>query len=247
MLYYNNTAEILQAMNFMEIIKAFETSDKKVRFYFEESTQKHYAFMMDLARLLMLPNNSQNVSNKIWKEYRFKFPTGTVGASGWWVNEYGINQMIFASDHPNAVDIQRWVFEEVLPAIRRDGAYVAPDITQPQAIAVKEKLDRILDTPDPWKAMYTKEFCDRVFGWFGAQFYWDFCYYFLTVEERCKLNSVRSKTDKIHQYLEPVTRDRLTPRIHELNALVGSSRTKESFLVAYQNLYGRGWQGELEF
>jgi hypothetical protein len=111
------------------------------------------------------------------------------------------------------------------------------------ASASHAALDRILDVPDPWKKMYEKEFCDRVFSWFGAQFYWDFCYQWMTTEERCKLNVLNpDRKKRIHQFIEPETRDRLKPRVHELNALVGGSTSREDFLRSYQNLYGGGWQ-----
>lgn len=48
------------------------------------------------------------------------------------VNEPGLYELIFRSDKPEAVRFRRWVFEEVLPAIRETGGYVgqADAITQ---------------------------------------------------------------------------------------------------------------------
>jgi hypothetical protein len=110
----------------------------------------------------------------------------------------------------------------------------------------------ILDHADPWKRLYEKQMCDRAFSWFGCSFYWQFCYAFFTHEERCKheqLNPIMrgGRKYKIHQFLEPETRERLKPRIIELGALLGASRSKQAFLTNYANLYGFGWQQELDF
>lgn len=122
----------------------------------------------------------------------------------------------------------------------------------PQAQA---KIDRILNSPDPWRKLYEKEFCDRAFKWFGGRFYWDFCYCWMTPEEKAKherlnpilrnLNGQTGRKYKIHQLIDFETRDRLTPRIRELAVLIGSNPTKERFLNGYCNLYGQGWQLEL--
>jgi len=39
-------------------------------------------------------------------------------------NEYNLYRLIFRSDKPEATAFQDWVFEEVLPAIRKTGGYV---------------------------------------------------------------------------------------------------------------------------
>jgi len=42
------------------------------------------------------------------------------------VNEPGIYNVIFRSDKPEAKNFKRWITHEVLPSIRKHGAYVAP-------------------------------------------------------------------------------------------------------------------------
>jgi prophage antirepressor-like protein len=45
-----------------------------------------------------------------------------------WVNEYGLTQLALSLKTPKARRYQRWVFEEVLPAIHRTGTYsVSPE------------------------------------------------------------------------------------------------------------------------
>jgi hypothetical protein len=45
------------------------------------------------------------------------------------VNEPGLYRLISRSDKPEAVRFQDWVFEEVLPSIRKTGSY---SVRQPQ-------------------------------------------------------------------------------------------------------------------
>ena len=44
-----------------------------------------------------------------------------------WVNESGFYAMLLGSRKPQCVTFQRWVLQEVLPSIRRSGAYVCPE------------------------------------------------------------------------------------------------------------------------
>jgi len=46
------------------------------------------------------------------------------------VNESGLYRLIFRSDKPEAARFQSWVFEEVLPQIRKTGTYAAPAVPQ---------------------------------------------------------------------------------------------------------------------
>lgn len=49
------------------------------------------------------------------------------------INESGVYSLIFSSRLESAKKFKRWVTAEVLPAIRRQGAYIAPQV-QPQGI-----------------------------------------------------------------------------------------------------------------
>jgi hypothetical protein len=44
-----------------------------------------------------------------------------------WVDESGFYAMLLGSRKPQCVTFQRWVLQEVLPSIRRSGAYVCPE------------------------------------------------------------------------------------------------------------------------
>lgn len=64
------------------------------------------------------------------------------------VSEAGFYKLVLKSRKPEAKAFQRWVTHEVLPALRRDGAYVASDGTEDDAtlmaralIAAKRQMD----------------------------------------------------------------------------------------------------------
>lgn len=56
------------------------------------------------------------------------------------INEPGLYSVIMRSDKPEAKDFKRWVTHEVLPSIRRTGAYVSPAMTQAQLLAAQAQV-----------------------------------------------------------------------------------------------------------
>jgi prophage antirepressor-like protein len=127
----------------MASLSSFESSlGSKVRFV--EFEGKHYANGFDCAKSLGFSNPSRDIQNNVWKEYRFKFNGDqSVGQPGWWLNEYGVHQLLFASQHPKAVEFQRWVFEEVLPKLRASGGYIMPTATSAQLEALHETITQL--------------------------------------------------------------------------------------------------------
>lgn len=60
------------------------------------------------------------------------------------VSESGLYNVILRSDKPEAKKFKRWVTHEVLPAIRRHGAYLTP-----------AKLEEMMNDPDAWIKVLT--------------------------------------------------------------------------------------------
>lgn len=56
---------------------------------------------------------------------------------GWLINESGLYSLILSSKLPNAKKFKKWVTGEVLPSIRKHGAYLTPD-----------KVEEVLLNPD---------------------------------------------------------------------------------------------------
>ena len=110
---------------------------------------------------------------------------------------------------------------------------------------VQERLSRILDIPNPWVRLYEPEFCQTVFSWFGAQFYWTWVYSFLTSEEQAKLNRLNpynvitgDRAKRIHQYITPEARERLTKHVDQLTTVVLTSTCAQDFLTRMARLQG---------
>lgn len=61
------------------------------------------------------------------------------------VNESGLYNVILRSDKPEAKPFRKWVTSEVLPEIRKTGAY-APDIQKLIAITVEKTLEQLNKT-----------------------------------------------------------------------------------------------------
>lgn len=56
---------------------------------------------------------------------------------GWLINESGLYSLVLSSKLPTAKQFKRWVTSEVIPSIRKHGAYMTPD-----------KLEEVLLKPD---------------------------------------------------------------------------------------------------
>jgi len=60
------------------------------------------------------------------------------------INESGLYNVILRSDKPEAKSFKRWVTHEVLPSIRKHGAYMTP-----------AKLEELMNDPDAWIQVLT--------------------------------------------------------------------------------------------
>ncbi len=75
---------------------------------------------------------------------RIKFVSGGQTREMYAVTESGLYSVILRSDKPDAKKFKRWVTHEVLPTIRRHGAYVTPS-----------KLEEMMNDPDAWIKVLT--------------------------------------------------------------------------------------------
>ena len=73
-----------------------------------------------------------------------KFDLGGLSGESNIVSESGLYNVILRSDKPEAKKFKRWVTHEVLPQIRRYGAYITTS-----------KLEEIMNDPDSWIKLLT--------------------------------------------------------------------------------------------
>lgn len=80
---------------------------------------------VEIARRLGYDNPRSTVHNYIDKEYTCVSKINTQGQmrNVTLINEAGLYQLIFHSELSSAKAFQKWVFEEVLPSIRKHGVY----------------------------------------------------------------------------------------------------------------------------
>jgi prophage antirepressor-like protein len=72
------------------------------------------------------------------------------------VNEPNLYRVIFRSNKKEAIDFQNWVFDEVLPTIRKTGSYSLTINTEQQQAIKKAVNERSYRTGEHYQAIYTK-------------------------------------------------------------------------------------------
>ena len=76
----------------------------------------------DYKRILNAKTIAQMASQSKGRETRpLEKPDTTSPRGMLYVKEAGLYQLIFSSKLSKAIEFQRWIFEEVLPALRREG------------------------------------------------------------------------------------------------------------------------------
>ena len=91
--------------------------------------------LKDVCEALNLSNPTV-VADRLDIDERAKFDLGRQGETNI-INESGLYNVILRSDKPEAKNFKRWITHEVLPSIRKHGAYMTP-----------AKLEEMLMNPD---------------------------------------------------------------------------------------------------
>ena len=93
--------------------------------------------LKDVCNILKIKNVSQ-LAERLEDDERSMFNIGRQGNTNI-INEPGLYKVILRSDKPEAKNFMNWVTHEVLPAIRRHGAYISSG-----------KLEELMQSPDTW-------------------------------------------------------------------------------------------------
>ena len=120
----------------MNNLQTFSFNNQLVRTV--QLNNQPYWVLKDVCDVLELSNPTV-VANRLEDDERAKFNLGRQGEATV-ITESGLYAVILRSDKPNAKEFRKWVTSEVLPAIRKNGAYLtdekAYDITHnPQSLA----------------------------------------------------------------------------------------------------------------
>ena len=110
-----------------DIIQPFDFKGHQVRTLTFETGQTWWV-LSDVAKVLGVQNAS-DLAKRLDQDERSRFNLGRQG-EGWIVNESGLYKIVLRSDKPQAREFQRWVTHDVLPSIRRHGAYMSEDVVE---------------------------------------------------------------------------------------------------------------------
>lgn len=93
----------------------------------------------DVCNVLGYMNASKAISDHVDSEDKlYNESLSSLGQrGGWLVNESGLYSLVLSSKLPTAKEFKRWVTHEVLPSIRKHGAYMT-----------QQTLDKALTSPD---------------------------------------------------------------------------------------------------
>ena len=77
------------------------------------------------------PRNYSNYLSKVQAEWKGKQKVQTPGGAQLLttISEPGLYSLLARSNSPISLVFQKWMFEEVLPKVRHDGFYTAPNIS----------------------------------------------------------------------------------------------------------------------
>lgn len=113
--------------------------------------------LKDVCDVLGLSNPTM-IASRLDEDERAKFDLGRQGETNI-INESGLYNVILRSDKPQAKNFKRWVTHEVLPSIRRHGAYMT-EKTLEEAILNPDYLlklaQKLKDETDKRKALEGK-------------------------------------------------------------------------------------------
>lgn len=80
------------------------------------------------------------------------------------VNEAGLYELIFQSRKPQAKVFRKWIFEEVIPAIRRTGAYESSEAREAKVLEILEASDAA------YRKIEVAKFNGDIPGWVAQAF-----------------------------------------------------------------------------
>lgn len=114
----------------------------------------------DLCNVLGYANPSKAISDHVDEDDRYNQPLER-GGNMLFINESGLYSLILRSNKPSAKPFRKWVTSEVLPSIRKTGAYQMQPLTQGQMLvqmaqAYEQQEHMLLEQQAKQQAMETQ-------------------------------------------------------------------------------------------
>ncbi|GHU12188.1 antirepressor [Alphaproteobacteria bacterium] len=130
-----NKKEYMQMTNMNEP-QIFSYCGKNVRTSWKDG--ELWWVLKDICEVLGI-SNSRDIAARLEEDEKGVISIDTLGGRQKLtiINEYGLYKVILRSDKPEARKFQHWITHEVLPSIRKNGAYIT-----------HEKAEELLNDPD---------------------------------------------------------------------------------------------------
>lgn len=105
-------------------IQTFNFTQAEVRTSIDKNGEPLFC-LADVAKILDIQNSRQIVQKQLDSKgvYKIYIPTNSGNQDVTFISEPNLYRVIFRSNKPEAVKFQDWIFEEVIPAIRKTGSY----------------------------------------------------------------------------------------------------------------------------
>jgi prophage antirepressor-like protein len=117
----------------MNELQIFNYNDNEIRTI--EKEDGIWWVLTDVCKVLDV-KNATDVAKRLDGDEVTRFNLGGLSGESWIINESGLYNVILRSDKPEAVPFRRWVTHDVLPSIRKHGAYIS-DKSKQMAIEAK--------------------------------------------------------------------------------------------------------------
>lgn len=176
--------------------------------------------LADVCKVLEL-SNPRSTAERLDEDERRKFDLPRQGET-WCINESGLYTVILRSDKPQAKPFRKWVTGEVLPTIRKAGAYVQTTMSQLEMISMVakgavelERRQKVLETQLHSVSDKLNQALD-VFTESAAETDWKSCIN-RKINAVCKQNRLNYMLVRRDMYaeLEQIARCNLTRRVSE--------------------------------
>lgn len=129
-----------------ELVKAFNYDPNEVRITMKENNP--WFCLKDVCDILEIGNITDTVK-RLDEKGLDKIEVLTLGGiqEMWFVNEANLYRVIFRSNKKEAKKFQDWVFNDVLPSIRKNGFYMATtEIQVPELMTKVNELEQKLES-----------------------------------------------------------------------------------------------------
>lgn len=119
-----------------------ELADAQLAFFFSNNLGGFLFRGIDVGKSLGYANPSRSIRSLVDKNWVLEIDDGTAkGNKVLYLTEAGFYQLCFSSNLDRAIKFRKWVFEDVLTSIIKNGYYLSPTASSEQLQALQNKVE----------------------------------------------------------------------------------------------------------